>query len=186
METYTAVLEATARILETRGLEAANTNAIADLAGISVGSLYQYFPNKAAIFAELVRKAERETAEALEIIVARTADRPFDERLRHLVRAGVAQQMVQPNLARIMDALETEMPDDTELKSYEDRLLALISQFLGEHREAGIGPVNKTTARDVLSIVKGMVDGASFAGETDAKDLERRVQRAILGYLRSC
>lgn len=186
METYTAVLEATAHILETRGLEAANTNAIADLAGVSVGSLYQYFPNKAAIFAELVRKAERETADALEAIFASTADRPFDERLRRLVQAGVAQQMVRPNLARIMDALETEMPDDTELKSYEDRLLALIGLFLGEHRAAGIGPVNKTAARDVLSIVKGMVDGASFAGESDAKDLERRVQRAVLGYLRSC
>ena len=43
-DTYDAVLEATARILETKGLEAANTNAIAERAGFSVGSLYQYFP----------------------------------------------------------------------------------------------------------------------------------------------
>ncbi|MFN9541802.1 MAG: helix-turn-helix domain-containing protein, partial [Alphaproteobacteria bacterium] len=41
-ETYAAILEATARILEAEGLEAANTNAIAERAGVSVGSLYQF------------------------------------------------------------------------------------------------------------------------------------------------
>lgn len=183
--TFAAVLEATARILETRGLEAANTNAIADLAGVSVGSLYQYFPDKMAIFAELIRRAERETAEALEALVVETAGRPFEERLRRLVQAGVAQQMVRPNLARMLDAIEPHMAGDAALKSYEDRILALIGQLLREHRPAGGEPVTPVTARDVLSIVKGMVDGASLAGESDAEDLERRVRRAVLGYLRN-
>lgn len=53
--TYLAILEATAHILEAEGLDAANTNRIADRAGVSIGSLYQYFPGKTAIFAELIR-----------------------------------------------------------------------------------------------------------------------------------
>ncbi|MCA3366430.1 MAG: helix-turn-helix transcriptional regulator, partial [Roseomonas sp.] len=55
-ETVGAILEAAARILEAEGLEAANTNAIAARAGVSIGSLYQYFPDKVAIFAELIRQ----------------------------------------------------------------------------------------------------------------------------------
>ena len=47
--TVEAILEAAARILETRGFVGYNTNDIASVAGVSVGSLYQYFPIKAAI-----------------------------------------------------------------------------------------------------------------------------------------
>lgn len=54
--TVDAILEAAARILERRGLDALTTNAVAALAGVSIGSLYQYFPGKAAILAELIRR----------------------------------------------------------------------------------------------------------------------------------
>ena len=49
-----AILEAAARILERKGLDALTTNAVAELAGISIGSLYQYFPGKAVILAKLM------------------------------------------------------------------------------------------------------------------------------------
>jgi AcrR family transcriptional regulator len=181
--TYGAILEAAARILETRGLEAANTNAIADLAGISVGSLYQYFPDKSAIFAEMIRIAERDTADAVEALLIRTEGLSFEVRLHHLVQAGVAQQMARPRLARTLDALEMDMPEDVALASTERRIIGLIECFLEEHRDEVDDPVNAIMARDVLSIVKGMVDGASIAGETDAGDLANRVERAVLGYL---
>lgn len=50
------IFEATVRILEKEGLEALTTNHIAAVAGISIGTLYQYFPDKEAILAELVHK----------------------------------------------------------------------------------------------------------------------------------
>jgi len=53
--TFDAILEAAARILEKDGLDSVNTNAVAELAGVSIGSLYQYFPTKESILAELVR-----------------------------------------------------------------------------------------------------------------------------------
>ncbi|MFN7902854.1 MAG: TetR/AcrR family transcriptional regulator, partial [bacterium] len=95
-ETIGAILEATARILETEGLEAANTNAIAARAGVSIGSLYPYFPDQAAIFAELIRQAESGLGDMLEILLAQTAGQALEERLRLLVKAGVAQQMERP------------------------------------------------------------------------------------------
>jgi AcrR family transcriptional regulator len=57
--TIDVILEATAQILEKHGERAFNTNRIAERAGISIGSLYQYFPNKYAILREM---AARETA----------------------------------------------------------------------------------------------------------------------------
>ena len=54
--TYDAILEATTQILIERGYAATTTNHIAKRAGISIGSLYQYFPNKEAIAVELLQR----------------------------------------------------------------------------------------------------------------------------------
>ena len=58
--TCAAILEAAARILETSGSKGLTTNHVAALAGVFVGALYQYFPAKEAILAELVRQMRQE------------------------------------------------------------------------------------------------------------------------------
>lgn len=183
-ETYAAILEATARILEAEGLEAANTNAIAERAGVSVGSLYQYFPDKAAIFAELIIASETELGDMLEALVSSTGAQTLEERLALLVQAGVAQQMARPQLARLLDYLEATLPADPKMRAADERILKLIGRLLQDHRDMIARPATATTALDMLSIVKGMVDGASFAGETRQRQLEERVMTALLGYLR--
>src|SRR5580700_8543077 len=57
-ETVAVILEASARILESEGVRGFNTNAIAAKAGVSIGSLYQYFPNKDAIVLALIGSYE--------------------------------------------------------------------------------------------------------------------------------
>lgn len=54
--TVAAMLEAAARIIEARGWAALTTNHVAELSGASIGSLYQSFPSKEALLAELVRR----------------------------------------------------------------------------------------------------------------------------------
>jgi len=183
-ETCEAILGAAARILEERGLEAANTNAIAELAGVSVGSLYQYFPGKEAIFAELIRREESGMVERLEALVAGTAGCALEERLRLLVRAGVEQQLARPRLARLLDSVEATLPEDEALRAVERRILDLIRRVLRDHPGEVRRRSSRTTARDMLAMVKGMVDAAGFAGETRPGSLEKRVFLAVLGYLR--
>jgi AcrR family transcriptional regulator len=55
--TVEAVLAAAARILEDQGLSGFNTNAVAERAGVSIGSLYQYFPSKDAILVALMEQS---------------------------------------------------------------------------------------------------------------------------------
>lgn len=183
-DTYDTILEATARILETKGLEAANTNAIAERAGISVGSLYQYFPGKTAIFAELIRRNDAATAEGLAELVATTAGQDLAARLRVLVRAAVAQQFARPRLARILDYLEATLGADEALAAADERIVASIEALLRAHAGELAWPPTAVVARDMLWIAKGMIDGASLAGEDDGAAIEPRVVRALLGYLR--
>jgi AcrR family transcriptional regulator len=58
--TYNAMLDATARLLEASGFAALTTNHVAERAGVSIGSLYEYFPDKETLVAELARRTIRE------------------------------------------------------------------------------------------------------------------------------
>jgi AcrR family transcriptional regulator len=51
-----SILDAAARVLRKHGYEEATTNRVAEVAGVSVGSLYQYFPNKEALVHALIER----------------------------------------------------------------------------------------------------------------------------------
>jgi AcrR family transcriptional regulator len=108
-ETVDAIVEASARVLARHGYAASTTNRIAERAGVSIGSLYEYFPNKDSVLAALL---ERHTAEggaqvlgALEAAIARGAG--LRERVRTLVEALLRQHRRSPELHRV---LFEEMP----------------------------------------------------------------------------
>lgn len=63
--TYDSLLDAAARLLEQRGYAALTTNHVAELAGVAIGSLYEYFPSKEVIVAELVRRTMAELAQEI-------------------------------------------------------------------------------------------------------------------------
>jgi AcrR family transcriptional regulator len=82
------ILEAALRLLERDGLDALNTNALAELAGVSIGTLYQYFPDKEAVLSAL---ADREVAAMSAHILASLQQGPSlatpAERIRAVIRA---------------------------------------------------------------------------------------------------
>jgi len=93
LATVEAIVEAAARILEERGHEAFSTNAVAEKAGVSVGSLYQYFPRKDALIGALIlRETSRLVAEA-EIAADKTTG---SEALSALILPCVEQQLRRP------------------------------------------------------------------------------------------
>jgi AcrR family transcriptional regulator len=94
-ETVEVIFDATARILLREGRAALNTNHIAERAGISIGSLYEYFPNKVAI---LLAMARREIVRATSAVIQAISDPSRDQRAdparlpaRLAVRALIAE-----------------------------------------------------------------------------------------------
>lgn len=102
-----AILQAAAYILVKRGWSALTTNAIAERAGINIASLYQFFPNKESIVAELERRhAEQIRAEMAEIYARHRTD-SLEGRVRTMVEGAVAAHCVAPELHR---AFAEELP----------------------------------------------------------------------------
>jgi AcrR family transcriptional regulator len=85
-ELVAAILDAAVQVLAKEGAQRFTTARVAERAGVSVGSLYQYFPNKAAILFRLQSDEWRQTSELLRDILA-DAQKPPLERLRTLVHA---------------------------------------------------------------------------------------------------
>ena len=178
-ETVNAVLEAAARILERHGFEGYTTNAIAERAGVSIGSLYQYFPGKDAVTVALI---ERECA--LLLADVSEADSMVDHRdaINHLIDAAVAHQMRRPRLARLLDLEESRLPIGSRIRPASDAIHGVLVRLLSRP-DADYSGNMKEAAFDLLAIAKGMVDAAGERGETDAHQLEKRVRRAVYGYL---
>ena len=179
VETVAAVLEAAARILEERGFAGYTTNAVAERAGVSVGSLYQYFPGKDALTVALI---ERETATLLADMADVPNEPDFAARLGRMIRAAVTHQMRRPALAVLLDFEERRLP----LGAREERVADQIHRILIDALAAADLPADgdrAVAAQDLLAIARGMIDVAGECGETDAAALERRVARALFGYL---
>jgi AcrR family transcriptional regulator len=90
-ELVAAILEAAVQVLAKEGAQRFTTARVAEKAGVSVGSLYQYFPNKAAILFRLQSDEWRQTTELLRGIL-RDGQRPPLERLRTLVHAFIRSE----------------------------------------------------------------------------------------------
>lgn len=174
-----AILEAAARILETKGSEGLNTNLVAQRAGFSIGSLYQYFPGKDAL---IVALCQRERAVFFAEAEGALSEASGRSALRCLITASVHQQLRRPTLARLLDFEENRAPIAKELAPFIVAMSGLIRQILA-HEDIPAQADMEIAADDIIVIVRAMVDAAGDRGEVDRADLEGRVSRTVFGYL---
>jgi len=176
-ETVASIVEAAAQVLETNGFEGFNTNAVAQRAGVSIGSVYQYFPSKDALTVALIH---RETSRFHDDAANALAKRSGKAALEYLIGASVRQQLQRPMLARLLDLEETR-PALRGETAKSDAMSALLLTIIKRARPAHQHP--DIAAADVMAIIKGMVDAAGERGETDIDSLESRLRAAVFGYL---
>lgn len=180
-ETVRSIVEAAARVLESRGHAGYNTNAVAQVAGVSPGSLYQYFPNKGALTKALIL---RETSSLMDEAQDALKAQSGREGLNLFIQAAINHQMRRPVLARLLDLEEAMMPTDSDLAGVTERAHAVLTGILSRPDIPPQGDV-RLAAFDVVAIVKAMVDSAGDRGEQSFADLHARVSRAVTGYIQT-
>ncbi|NCH60782.1 TetR/AcrR family transcriptional regulator [Cronobacter dublinensis] len=166
-----AIIEATARIFERAGPAACTTNAVAEKAGVSIGSLYQYFPNRLALTAALVARERGQLVAAFSAAATRPA---AQERLSAMIHAAVAYDFARPALAAALDGEEAA----PAFAPHQQETLAALHRCV----MAAIGH-DETAAWDVIALAQGMIAMAARRSESDGPALARRIERAVFGYL---
>jgi AcrR family transcriptional regulator len=132
--TVEVILEATTRVLIKDGYDRASTNRIAAAAGISIGSLYQYFPGKEALVAAVSERHSQEVLELMRGALARVRASPIETALRELVSVAIDAHRVNPKLHRV---LAEQVPRIGRLKNVEsinESVFELVAHYLEEHR----------------------------------------------------
>ena len=186
--TVEAILQAAAQVFERHGYAAGTTNRIAARAGVSIGSLYQYFPNKDAILVALVHRHLAESAAALGPHIERlNRGAGFDELLPDVVAAMVALHARAPSLHRVLFE-ETQLPPTlrAELDQLEDGLVELTAVALAADPHSR--PADpRLTARVVVSTIAGLTHRLVLrppAGVTP-QDISREITAVVRAYLHS-
>ncbi|MGE7137538.1 TetR family transcriptional regulator [Luteibacter sp. NPDC031894] len=163
-----AVLEAAAQVLATEGAHRFTTARVAEKAGVSVGSLYQYFPNKAAILFRLQSDEWRQTTDMLREILEDTRRSP-PERLRALVHAFVRSECEEADMrVALGDAapLYRDAPEAHEVRaSGQQTVLAFVREALPDVAEA-----TRVLAAELVTTTLGAV-GKQFS-ESPRSDVE--------------
>jgi AcrR family transcriptional regulator len=177
-KTIEIILEAAAHILERDGFAGYTTNAIAKRAGVSIGSLYQYFPNKDAVTIALI---DRESAGLIADLVNAASDPDWRGALAAMARAGVTYQFHRPELARLLDLEDNRLPNPSRQRLVDVVHSAIVSVL--ERAQLASHHTSAVVAFDVIAITRGIIDAACARGEMDADAVQGRVMQAILGYL---
>lgn len=184
-DTVEALLTAAARVLERESLAGFNTNRVAEVAGVSVGSLYQYFPNKSALIAALIDRQQSALAERIEACVAAQHGGSLRQALQALAEIGIEQQYGRPLLAAALDHEELRLPLGARLRESEQRIGAAVATLLQRHASELATPLQPADVHDAIVIAKALIEADAMAGRAPSPDLRDRVVRALLGYLQA-
>lgn len=177
--TFEAIVDAAAHILEERQFAGYTTNAVARRAGVSIGSLYQYFPGKDAITLELVdrqfKRLTEDVAQACKSDDWRTA-------ISSMIRAAVRHQLQRPRLARLLDIEEGRLASDAVASAAIDKILQGIIKVIESVPGMPLDQLD-SCATDILTITRALADASAIGGETNQASLERRLAVAVFGYI---
>lgn len=177
--TVDAIVQAGARVLGDRGWAGFTTNKVAEVAGVSIGSLYQYFPDKLSLI-EAVRSHHFE--DVLRVIgKAMDGERPLRQFAEALVDGMIDAHLEHPALHRVM---LDEVPGHGDARAAHDSFRA---EYLSRYA-AAIAPYRRIAKRqriaEVLSsAVEGVIHNAARRGELKAPDLKRELVNLICAYL---
>jgi AcrR family transcriptional regulator len=187
--TVDAIVEGATRVLVKEGYDRASTNKIAAVAGVSIGSLYQYFPSKEALVAAVSERHSHEVLQLMRNALAKVAARPIEVAAREFVSVAIDAHRVNPRLHRV---LAEQVPRIGRLKNVEainEDVYALIRGYLDAHRdEIGVADVDMAaficvTAVDALTHA-AVLRRPDILSNENAEKFVDQVTDLVVRYLR--
>ena len=180
------ILDAAQEVLIGHGYDGASTNRIAAAAGVSPGSLYQYFPNKDAIVAAVIDRYSDALAASVASTLARSLQRPAPEHVRNSVAALLDALDVHPEFLRAVIEQTPRLGTGSKLAAFEQRIGELTMAYLVMNRAQVRSDVRFDTAAWMLV---RMIEHLTVRYILDRPDIDRNeflyeITTLALNYLR--
>lgn len=182
-KTRQRILDAAAHVFAEYGYVAGTTNRIAECAEVSIGSLYQYFPNKDAILHALMDAHVEAGAELLGKRLAEGLPEQLDEALRVFVRATIDNHRDNPRLHRVLFEEAPRAPAFlSRLHDLEESMVDATAGLLGNH--PAVQAKGRLHARVVVATIESLVHRLiALPDPADPQQLEDEIVSLLTGYL---
>lgn len=180
-----AILQASARVLVERGYAAMSTNVVAQCAGVSVGSLYQYFPNKESLLVALHARHAQQMAHSIEGILSSPGDSGLRGEIARLVRAAMAAHEVEPQLHRLLENERPFFDSSYSAPDFEGDIHRYIQRLLADHPHEVEHPDLVMAAWMTMRMTESLVHTAILhpPRDLDVSRIELAIVDAIHAFL---
>jgi len=177
--TVDLILQAAAQVLEARGEDALTTKTVAERAGVSIGTLYQYFPNRDAILMALAEGEVQRIRERMRALFDRHPDYREDPD-RVIVRSLIRSYAARRGARRLFTLLVT-MTGKTGGSSLRKEIVEFLGQAWSRSDAAGGPTMNKVYAYAMVNAVIGVLQAAALENSPVLKepDLEEALCQII-------
>ena len=182
--TRDAIIEAAAQILARGGLPIFTTNAVAERAGVSIGSLYQYFPNKDALMMALIARQQAERAARVTSVLVDVQDLPLEQAVRLLIKAAIADDVNDGLLASALDHEEARLPTAGVVAQALEPLSVPLAKALAIFLPGASDEWLAIATQTIPPMVRAIVDLWTSQVPPQLHMAEDEAVRAVLGYLR--
>lgn len=180
--TVEAVIEAGARILSDQGWVGFTTNKVADAAGVSIGSLYQYFPGKLSLVDAIRRRHIDDSLEAVRSALAETQS--LAEFVETLVTNIIEAHSIHPGLHRVL------LDEAPGLEAYRDQNSQVEAQYLSLFTQAATIYGSRDRAAPAATVglvisdaIDGVIHNAARRGRLREPALRDELVRMVCAYL---
>jgi AcrR family transcriptional regulator len=180
--TVDAVIEAAARILSEQGWAGFTTNKVADAAGVSIGSYYQYFPDKHSLIEAIRARHLEDCRMVMKNVIAQAC--PLALFVENLVDAIIAIHSINPGLHRVLldEAPSSEAFRDPD-SAFERDYLGYYETAVAKYRPCIVPSTNRTVGMIISDAIDGVVHNAARRGNLQTPDIRTELVRMITLYM---
>ena len=182
-----AILEATLQVLLVTGKERLTTTRVAERAGVSVGTLYQYFPNKSSLLQAVLKRHFDEVAAAVEAVCTENHGQPLAEMAAALVGTFLRAKLRDGKAGVALYAVSSDVDGVRLVQQISGRVHAAISAMLASAPDLG-----GIDAGLVTTVLQGTMSGVSrqmLESENPERMLapmEAQLTAMLSAYLKGC
>jgi AcrR family transcriptional regulator len=177
--TVEAISEAAIQVLLSQGAERLTTTRVADRAGVSVGTLYQYFPNKRSLLFAVLEHHLNDVAARVEAVCESACHKPLAEMIREMVEAFVDAKMERADISVALYRVSADVGGPTLIKRISQRSQKAVEAMLRTAPDAQ-SPPDKSAIDIMLAAMAGAMRSLLEAEPNSATIRKSREQLVLL------
>jgi len=177
--TVAAICEATIQVLLSQGAERLTTTRVADRAGVSVGTLYQYFPNKQSLLFAVLEDHLEKVAQAVEDACEQARQKPLTEMIKQVVEAFVDTKIAGADISVALYKIAPDVGGLVLVKRGTQRMRKAIVQMLESAPDTNTAP-DEFAVQTMLAAMSGAMRSVLETGGSPAVMRKLREQLVLL------